>query len=87
MISSTPCLKVVDRFRIAERAIRPAVLWRKGSFGNDSAAGSRVSERILTAVATVRQRGANVLRYLADACTASRDGHPAPSLVALAAGA
>ncbi len=26
---------------VAERALRPAVLWRKGSFGSDSAAGSR----------------------------------------------
>ena len=32
----------------AERAIRPAVLWRKGSFGTDSEAGSRFVERILT---------------------------------------
>ena len=35
---------------MAERAIRPAVLWRKGSFGTDSEPGSRFVERILTVV-------------------------------------
>ena len=32
---------------VAERALRPAVLWRKGSFGTDSEQGSRFVERIL----------------------------------------
>jgi transposase len=41
----------------AERAIRPAVLWRKGSFGTDTAEGSRFAERILTAVTTLKQQG------------------------------
>jgi transposase len=31
---------------VAERALRPAVLWRKGSFGSDSAAGSRVCRAV-----------------------------------------
>ena len=30
-----------DPNNVAERALRPAVLWRKGSFGSDSDAGSR----------------------------------------------
>src|SRR5262249_56548717 len=30
---------------VSERALRPAVLWRKGSFGSDSIAGSRFAER------------------------------------------
>jgi transposase len=34
-----------------ERVLRPVVLWRKGSFGSDSAAGTRFAERILTVVA------------------------------------
>jgi transposase len=34
----------------AERALRPAVIWRKGSFGTDSQRGSRFVERILTVV-------------------------------------
>ena len=31
---------------VAERALRPAVLWRKGSFGSDSQAGSRFPQKI-----------------------------------------
>ena len=41
----------------AERALRPAVLWRKGSFGTHSAAGSRFAERMLTIAATLKQQG------------------------------
>src|SRR5204862_1355269 len=33
---------------VSERTLRPAVLWRKGSFGSDRAAGSRFAERLLT---------------------------------------
>jgi transposase len=69
----------------AERAIRPAVLWRKGSFGNDSEVGSRFTERILTAVATLRQQNRSVLEYLADACAAVRAGRVVPSLLMPAA--
>jgi transposase len=69
----------------AERAIRPAVLWRMGSFGNDSEVGSRFTERILTTVATLRQQRRCVLDFLTEACAAVRAGRPAPSL--LAAGA
>lgn len=65
----------------AERAIRPAVLWRKGSFGNDSERGSRFTERILTAVATLRQRGQPVVAYLTEACAAARAGRAIPSLI------
>jgi transposase len=68
---------------VAERALRPPVLWRKGSFGTDSPAGSRFVERILTAVATVRQRGGRVLEYLASACASYRASRTAPSLLAI----
>lgn len=68
----------------AERAIRHAVLWRKGSFGNDSAVGSRFAERVLTAIATVRLRGASPLQYLTDACSAFRATGKSPSLLTYA---
>ena len=68
---------------VAERAIRPAVLWRKGSFGNDSSNGSRYAERILTAVSTVRLRGGDVLEYLAEACASHRESRAVPSLLAI----
>ena len=59
---------------IAERAIRPAVLWRKGSFGTDSEQGSRFVERILTVVTTLRLQQRNVLDYVTSACVAHRHG-------------
>lgn len=52
----------------AERPLRRAVLWRRKSFGTQSAAGSRFVERILTAVTTLRQQGRDVLEYLSEAC-------------------
>ncbi|MBI2760955.1 MAG: transposase, partial [Chloroflexi bacterium] len=48
----------------AERALRPAVLWRKGSFGTHSAAGSRFVERMLTVTATCRQQDRPLLDVL-----------------------
>jgi len=65
----------------AERALRPAVLWRKGSFGSHSAAGSRFAERMLTAAATLKQQHRNVVDYVTGACTAALRGGPAPSLL------
>lgn len=65
----------------AERALRAAVLWRKGSFGTESPAGSRFVERILTAVTTLRLQKRNVLEWLTAACQARLDARPAPSLL------
>src|SRR5262249_47099281 len=49
---------------VSERTLRPAVLWRKGSFGSDSEAGSRFVERVLTVVASCRQQGRRLLDFL-----------------------
>jgi transposase len=65
----------------AERSIRPGVLWRKGSFGTQSAAGSRFVESMLTVVATLKQQQRNVLEYLTAACEAALRGEAAPSLL------
>ena len=65
----------------AERAIRPGVLWRKGSFGTQSAQGAQFVEAIMTVVATLKQPHRNVLAYLTDACQAAYSGMPAPSLL------
>lgn len=65
----------------AERAIRPGVLWRKGSFGTQSAAGSRFVESMLTVVATLKQQQRSVLEYLTTACEAALRGEEAPSLL------
>jgi transposase len=66
---------------LAERQVRPGVLWRKRSFGTQSQAGSRFAERIMTVVATLKQQHRNVLDYLTEACDAAICGKPAPSLL------
>lgn len=65
----------------AERAIRPAVLYRKGCFGTHSEDGSRFVERVLTVVTTLRQQGRNVLGYLTQACVAAAHHRRSPSLL------
>lgn len=65
----------------AERALRPAVLWRKGCFGAQSAAGNQFVERMLTVIATCRQQDRHLLTFLTDAISAHWAGQPAPVLV------
>jgi transposase len=65
----------------AEQAIRPAVLWRKGSFGTQSAAGNCFVERLLSVAATCRQQDRSLLAYLTAVCTAAQAGDPIPSLL------
>lgn len=65
----------------AERALRPAVLWRKNSFGSQSEAGSLFVARMLTVVTSLRAQNRSSLEYLVQACRASRQGLPAPSLL------
>jgi transposase len=65
----------------AERALRHAVLWRKSSGGTASEWGSRFVERVLSAVATCRQQGRNVLEFLTDCFEARLCGLQAPSLL------
>jgi transposase len=69
---------------LAERQIRPAVLWRKGCFGTQSERGSRFAERILTVSATLKQQDRHVLSYLTEACEAYLRGEPAPSILPIA---
>ena len=65
----------------AERAIRPGVQWRKGSFGTQSKVGSRYVESMMTVVATLKQQKRNVLDYLTAAHEAALRGEAAPSLL------
>ena len=58
----------------AERASATPSAWRKTSYGTDSEPGSRFVERILTLVATARQRGHAVLATLTDAICDARKG-------------
>jgi hypothetical protein len=62
----------------AERAIRKAVLWRKGSFGSASPAGSRFVERMLTVCESLRAQGRSILNFLEKSIRAGLNarGHP-----------
>lgn len=64
----------------AERALRPAVLWRKGCFGSQSDSGKRFVERILTVVTTCRQQQRHVLAFLTETARAYMMGQPTPIL-------
>ena len=65
----------------AERSLRPGVLWRKGSFGTQSAEGSRVGESLLTVGTTLKQQQRHVLESLTEACEAALRGDAAASLL------
>jgi transposase len=69
---------------LAERMLRPAVIWRKKSFGNHSEGGCRYVERMLSVIQTLRLRGRDVLGYLSQAVAAYRRGEPSPRLLAAA---
>lgn len=66
---------------VAERALRPAVQWRKICFGSKSEKGERFTERILTVTRTCRMQGRNPFEYLAGLVTASFANNPLPSLL------
>jgi transposase len=66
---------------VSERALRPAVIWRKLSFGTQSAKGSRFVETILTVVETCHRQSRNSFEYLTAAMQAHFAGQPAPSLL------
>ena len=65
----------------AERAIRPAVQWRKNCFGSQSETGERFTERLQTVVRTCQMYGVNAFECLVKIMNAnSLDQHSAPSL-------
>lgn len=65
----------------AERSLRPAVIWRKLSFGTQSAGGSRFVETILTVVETCHRQQRNSFSYLTSAVQAHFAGQRAPSML------
>jgi transposase len=65
----------------SERALRHAVIWRKLSFGTQSAKGSRFVATILTVVETCRQQSRSAFEYLTTAMQAHFAHQAAPSLV------
>jgi transposase len=65
----------------AERALRPAVLWRKSCFGADSSAGNGFVAKILTVAATGRQHNKRLLPARTEVNIATRNGPAASSRV------
>jgi hypothetical protein len=65
----------------AERAIRPAVIWRRTSFGSQTKAGSNFVARMLTVVTTLKSQKRNVLEFMTQAIVAARGGTTAPSVL------
>jgi transposase len=66
----------------SERALRPAVIWRKLSFGTQSPKGSRFVETLLTVIETCRQQSRNVFQFVTAATTQLLNTQmPTPSLL------
>jgi transposase len=64
-----------------ERSLRHAVIWRKLSFGTQSAAGSRSVETMLTVIETCRQQRRNAFAFITAAVESHLAVQPAPSLL------
>jgi transposase len=69
----------------AEREIRGFVLWRRRSFGTQSARGNRFAENLMTVAHTARKQKRNLLAFLTECCQAVRSKGRPPSLFAAAA--
>ena len=65
----------------AERALRPAVIYRKLSFGTQSGHGSRFLERLLTVSETCRQQRRSAYQFLVEAMRSAFAQQTAPSLI------
>ena len=65
----------------AERALRPAVIYRKLSFGTQSESGSRFIERMLTVSETCRLQRRSVYQWLCAAVETSLHQQPAPKIL------
>jgi transposase len=65
----------------SERALRHAVIWRKLSFGTQSAAGSRFVETMLTTIETCRQQNRSVFDFVTRSVTAHFASQKPPSLL------
>lgn len=65
----------------AERALRPAVIWRRTSFGSQTTAGSTFVSRILTVVTSLKLQRRNTLEFMRLAVAAQRHSTTPPSLL------
>jgi transposase len=65
----------------SERALRHAVIWRKLSFGTQSAAGSRFVETLLSVIETCRQQQRDVFAFVTTTLERHLTHRKAPSLL------
>lgn len=65
----------------SERALRHGVIWRKLSFGTQSAAGSRFVETILTVFTTCQQQNRNAWQFITQSLNALHHRQNGPSLL------
>jgi transposase len=65
----------------SERALRQAVIWRKLSFGTQSAGGIRFVERLRRVIATCRQQSRDVFAYVTAVVQARGADQPTPSVL------
>lgn len=65
----------------SERALRPAVIWRKLSFGTQSEAGSRFVQTLLSVIETCRQQERDVFTFVTHAIQHHLNRKTPPSLL------
>jgi transposase len=70
---------------LAEQVLRRIVIWRKTSFGTQSARGTLYMERIMTVVATCKLQKRNVLDFVTEAIRSHLSKTTPPSLLPMAA--
>ena len=68
----------------AEQELRAFVLWRKRSFGSQSARGERFAERVMTVAHTARKQGKGVLEFIMNSIAAHVNGTTPPQLIGTA---
>jgi transposase len=92
--STAPAYDILDRFstlwtflteegveptnNLAERGLRPAVIFRKLSGGNHSEWGARFTERLFTVGCTLKQNARNVFTFLTHTFEAHLGARPTP---------
>lgn len=65
----------------AERALRPAVIWRRTSFGSQSRSGSQFVARMMSTLTSLNAQQRPVLDFLCQTFQTSRQGQRPPSLL------
>lgn len=65
---------------LAERCLRPMVIFRKLSGGNQSDWGARFTERLMTVVCTLKQNAMNAFTFLTEVFTAYQTARPPPTI-------